>query len=539
LNYFKFKEKAAAISLQWKPPHGTQQLIPARNLSPAGTSPTLVVSTSFPPDDSSLGYERGMSVSKAWDEATTAAAIEVANYVVKNLDRLSHSKSAETNRNAKIRSFCKDFVAAAWRRPLTEQQTSLFVSAQFKKAAKPEDAVKRVVLLALKSPRFLYLGLEDAKPDDIEVASRLSFDLWDSLPDQELWNAAARGRLRTHDQVTAQARRMLSDPRAHAKMQSFFHHWLQMDRVENLSKDDKLFPGFTPAIIADLRTSLNLFLDDVMWNSSPSPPIEARDGERRQGTSDYRTLLLSDFLFLNNRLAEFYGMETNAAEDFVKVRLNSDQRSGVLTHPYLLSAFSYQKMTSPIHRGVFLTRNIVGRGLRPPPMAMTFKDADFAPNLTMREKVAQLTSPQACQTCHSVINPLGFSLEQYDAVGRFRTSDHGQPVNPVSDYTTDDGQTVHLAGARDVANFAISSEQAQNAFIEQLFHHLIKQPALAYGPDTITRLRASFVASEFNIQNLMVDISTVAALHGVDKTGPSVITAGNAESPKDASDRHR
>src|SRR5262249_61909646 len=109
------------------------------------------------------------------------------------------------------------------------------------------------------------LGLEDAKPDDFEVAARLSFGLWDSLPDQDLWDAAARRGLRTREQVSSQARRMLSDPRAHAKMQSFLHHWLQMDRVENLSKDDKLFPGFTPQIISDLRTSLDLFLDDTMW----------------------------------------------------------------------------------------------------------------------------------------------------------------------------------------------------------------------------------------------------------------------------------
>src|SRR5207244_1562476 len=151
-------------------------------------------------------------------------------------------------------------------------------------------------------------------------------------------------------------------------------------------------------------------------------------------TSDYRTLLLADYLFLNNRLAEFYGMSTNATDDFIKVKLDPEQRSGVLTHPYLLSAFSYQKMTSPIHRGVFLTRNIVGRSLRPPPMAMTFKDADFAPNLTMREKVAQLTRPQTCQACHSVINPLGFSLEAYDAVERFRTRDNDRPINAIRAY---------------------------------------------------------------------------------------------------------
>jgi hypothetical protein len=398
-----------------------------------------------------------------------------------------------------VEAFCSEFVAAAFRRPLSEAQKRSFVSFQFRKGGKTEDAAKRVVLLSLKSPRFLYLGLEDAKPDDFAVAERLSFGLWDSLPDSELIKAATEGRLRTREQVVQHAERMLGDARARAKVQYFLHHWLQMDRVENLSKDDKLYPGFTPEIIADLRTSLDVFLEDAVWNGN------------------YRQLLLADYLYVNDRLAKFYGVESIAADDFVKVPFDPKQRSGVVTHPYLLAAFSYQKTTSPIHRGVFLTRNIVGRALKPPPMAMTFKDEDFAPNLTMREKVAQLTRSQACQNCHSVINPLGFSLEHYDAVGRFRDREGDRPIDAVSDYTTDDGETVRLTGARDLAQFAVGSEQAQNGFIEQLFNQIVKQPMLAYGPNVLNHLRQSFVESGFNVKKLLVDIATTSALHGIEK----------------------
>src|SRR5262249_49922768 len=111
---------------------------------------------------------------------------------------------------------------------------------------KTEDAVKRVVLLALKSPRFLYLGLDGARADDFEVATRLSYGLWDSLPDRDLLKAAGAGRLRTREQVAQQTRRMLGDSRARAKMQAFFNHWLQMNHVEDLSKDATLYPGFAP-----------------------------------------------------------------------------------------------------------------------------------------------------------------------------------------------------------------------------------------------------------------------------------------------------
>jgi len=530
LDFFKFKDKAASISLQWKPPRGVQETIPARSLSPARVTPTFVVMTPFPPDDSSVGYERGVSVSKAWDEAATQAAIDVANYLVKQLEPPPDSErgnrrrgeaerraetnnalrllaSVVTNRATRLESFCSEFVATAFRRPLTDDQKRMFVSSQFKNAANAEEAIKRVVLLALKSPRFLYLGLEGAHPDDHEAAARLSFGLWDSLPDTELMKIAAERRLHTREQVTQQVQRMLADPRARAKVRYFLQHWLQMEHVENLSKDDKLFPGFTAEIIADLRTSLNLFLDDVVWSA----------------TSDYRRLLLDDDLFVNDRLAKFYGVDipqSGTTDDFVKVSLDPKQRSGVLTHPYLLAAFSYPKSTSPIHRGVFLTRNIVGRALKPPPMAVEFDDAKFAPNMTMREKVAELTRSQACQGCHSVINPLGFSLEYYDAVGRFRTHDRDRPIDTVSDYTTDEGRTVRLKGARDVAEFAARSEQAQNAFIEQLFHSIVKQPMLAYGRDVPDRLRRAFAASGFNIQKLAVEIATLSALHGVKETAP-------------------
>jgi hypothetical protein len=330
------------------------------------------------------------------------------------------------------------------------------------------------------------------------------------LPDRELWKLAGQGTLRTRAQIAGQARRMLSDPRARAKMQAFLHHWLQMDRVDDLSKDVALFPAFTPEIIADLRTSLDIFLEDTVWN----------------GPSDYRKLLLADYIFLNNRLAAFYGVQTNAADEFVKVGFDPKQRSGVITHPYLLAAFSYQRSSSPIHRGVFLTRNIVGRALKPPPMAQVFKDSDFAPSLTMREKVAEMTRPQACQTCHSVINPLGFSLEHYDAVGRFRLRERDQAINSVSDYTTDDGDTVHLAGARDVAEFAAGSEHARNSFIEQVFHHVVKQPMLAYGPDVMNRLSRSFIASDFNIQQLLIDVATTSAAYRLEDGAPAKRKSG-------------
>jgi len=498
------RDKSSSIELLWKPPLGAAQIIPARNLSPSASTPTFVLSTPFPPDDSSVGYERGVSVSKAWDEATTQAAIQVANHVVKYLDHFSHSKSTDTNRLTQIESFCTDFVQTAHRRPLTAEQKLLLVSTPLRSTPKPDEGVKRVVLQALKSARFLYLGLDNQKPDGFEVAARLSFGLWDSSPDAPLLQAAAQNQLRTQEEIQTQAQRMLLDPRTRSKMRYFLQRWVQMTSVEELAKDPSLFPSFTPEIISDLRTSLILFLDDTVWNAS----------------SDYRRLLLANELFLNDRLAQFYGTTPIPTNGFVRVAFDPKERSGVLTHPYLLAEFSYQKSTSPIHRGVFLTRKVMGRALRPPPAAVAFKDADFPANLSMREKITELTRPQSCQGCHSVINPLGFSLEHYDAIGRFRSSENGKPIDATAEYFTDDGERLTLSGARDIAEFAARSEQAHGAFIEQLFHMVVKQPMLAYDPQVMDRLRQSFVSSGFNMRRLLVDIVTVSALHATDPSKP-------------------
>lgn len=187
VDYWALPAKAGAplpaFSLRWKPPHGSERSIPVRNLSPAPVKPTFVVATRFPADDSSLGYERGGAVSKAWDEATTRAAFEVANQVVKKCDQLAGTKPGEPDRPGKIEAFTEKFVAAAFRRPLSPAEKRRYVSSRFQGAPDPAAAITRVVLLALKSPQFLYVELPMGKPDGARVAARLSFGLWDSLPD--------------------------------------------------------------------------------------------------------------------------------------------------------------------------------------------------------------------------------------------------------------------------------------------------------------------------------------------------------------------
>ncbi len=496
LDFFKFKEKSASVTLRWQPPHRVEEVIPQRCLSPDWFPQVLVVHTPFPPDDSSVGYERGTSVSKAWDEATTYAAIEIANKVVGNLAALSGAKDDVPDRETRLKAFCYRLAERAFRRPLTDDQRRFFVDQYFDGSAELDSAVKKVVLLALKSPRFLYPELDIDEIDDYDVASRLSFGLWDSLPDHELLKAAAQGQLRTTDQIEKQTRRMLGDARTRAKLRDFFHKWLHVERAYDVSKDKELFPGFDPALVSDLLTSLDLFVDDVVWSDE----------------SDYRQLLLADYLFVNQRIADFYRVDCPSGKGFHKVSFDPQRRVGVLTHPYLMTGFAYHKSSSPIHRGVFMVRRLLGRALKPPPIAVAPEDEGVNPTMTTRERVALQTKSAMCQTCHSMINPLGFSLEHYDAVGRFRAKEKDRPVDASGSYKTLSGEQITFDGARQLAEFLAESPETHGCFVRQLFHHIVKQPITAFGPKQPQDLVDAFTDADCNVQHLIVEIMKASAL---------------------------
>jgi cytochrome c553 len=485
----------SSIALLWKRPQRAIEPIPSRQLSPNASPELFICSTAFPPDDRSYGWERGTTVSKAWDQATTDAALEVTAHVASRLNELAGTKDDATDRSQKLRAFCRAFAECAFRQPLSAEQAQVLIDKQFAAAKDAETAVKRVVLLVLKSPRFLYREVGGSAPG-FDVAARLSFGLWDSLPDKELLAAAANGKLATKEQVARQAERMLADPRARAKIRGFLLNWVKADNGRDLSKDPKKFPGFDAALATDLRTSLELFLDDVVWSEK----------------SDFRQMLLSDELFLNARLKEFYGADLPAEAEFTKVKLDSDRRAGVLTHPYLMSSFAHSGDSSPIHRGVFLARGVLAMSLRPPPEAVAPLAPDLHPTLTTRERVTWQTNAKTCMTCHGVINPLGFTLEHFDAVGRYRDQDHGKPVDATGSYRTRSGNTVTLNNARELATFLAGSEEVHTAFVEQMFHYFVQQPVRAYGPNMLDELRKSFAANGFNIRKLAVEVMGTSVL---------------------------
>jgi hypothetical protein len=498
-NIEKVKQKPpqnAFLRLEWKRPKLAAEVIPQRALSPVVTPEAYVSATPFPPDDRSLGYERGSAISKEWDHATTDAAMEAAAYIAPRLRELAGAADNAPDRAEKVRAFCRRFVERAFRRPLTDELAETYVERHLKAAPNPESAVRRVVLLTLKSPRFLFREVSGGTPDAWDVASRLSFALWDSLPDEALLKAASAGELGTREQVGKHAERMVGDLRARAKLRDFFLQWLKVDHVPELAKDAKLFPGFDDAVATDLRTSLELMFEDVVWSEK----------------SDFRELMQTDRLYLNGRLARLYGASLPSDAPFQPVPIDSAERAGVVTHPYLLATLAYLDTSSPIHRGVLIARSLMGRTLQPPPEAFTPVPAKLHPKLTTRQRVAMQTKPAACASCHDLINPLGFSLEKFDAIGRLRNVENGVPVDATGSYRSRAGTLVKFRGGRDLGRFIAESDEAQLAFTEKLFQYMVKQPVRAYGPAALPGMRKTFAANQYNIRKQVVETVTTAAL---------------------------
>lgn len=510
LEWFTFQEKTASVRLLWKPPHGVFETIPTRHLSPQKTADVLVVETPFPPDDRNDGYIRGTAVSPEWHEATTFAAIEAVDKLTERVQNFAKIKKEddEAARREKLKSFCTTFLTRAFRRPADEKLTALYVHRFFADELSNEDALRRSLLSILKSPRFLYRNVTQEN-DLYTKAEDLSFAMIDSLPHPELLKAAEKQWIANDKGLRDQAWRMANSLRGKVRLKEFLRVWLNLERFEDIDKSDEVFADFSPELVANLRASLEVSLDKA---------IEKRE-------RGFEQLLRSPDFWVNDRLAEYYGLPTDglSRHSFSDVQFEKEHRAGVISHPFMLTALAYRDTSSPIHRGVFLSRGLLGRTLKPPPDSVSPTAPDLEPDLTTRERVAKQTSPALCATCHTMINALGFALENFDAVGRFRKEEKGKPVDASGNYRLRSGEFTEFHGAPELAEFLATSSETHRSFSRQLFHFMVQQPILAYGPKRIDDLADFFADHQFDMTELMVEIAMISA--NTSDTPASVPTA--------------
>ena len=286
-----------------------------------------------------------------------------------------------------------------------------------------DEGIGRALSAVLMSPEFLFrveLDPDGLAPgtayriSDIELASRLSFFLWSSLPDDELLDAAARGELSQPDELERQARRMLADPRSYNLATNFAGQWLQLRNLEVFSPNPRLYPDFDDNLRQAFREETERFVDSVL-----------RDGR------SVLALLEADYTFLNERLAKHYGIPGVYGSRMRRVTLpDNRQRGGLLRHGSILAVPSYATRTSPVRRGKWVLDNIYGAPPPPPlPNVPALDETSVSAALPMRERLdAHRTNP-VCASCHRTIDPVGFALENFDAVGRWR--DHEGDNGPI------------------------------------------------------------------------------------------------------------
>jgi hypothetical protein len=324
----------------------------------------------------------------------------------------------------------------AYRRPAGKSEVAelLRVFDQAKTSGyTPAQSLQFAITAALVSPNFLFRIERDPEPgavvrvSDIELASRLSYFLWSSMPDDELLALGESNRLHLPAVLDAQVQRMLADPKSVAFAENFAGQWLETRTLDAIRPDPKKFLEWTPELKEAMRAETRMFFESVMRQNRP--------------ISDF---LDGNYTFLNEVLAEHYGIAGVTGPEFRRVELTTDQRSGVLTQAGVLTVSSYPSRTSVVLRGKFILENILGAPPPPPPPDVPrLNEEAVGVSQSQRQQMEAHRFDPVCASCHSKMDALGFAFENYDAIGRWRSQDGDIPVD--SSGGLPDGRTFHGA----------------------------------------------------------------------------------------------
>ncbi len=336
--------------------------------------------------------------------------------------------------DACLREILQAFAERAWRRPLVKSEVDgLMKLIELARAQKDTDeaGLRSALRAILLHPAFLYRVELDEAPttetshplNDYELASRLSYFLWSSMPDQALFDAASAGKLHDDDELDAQVDRLLADPKSRALVDNFAGQWLYTREIGDHQADYQLFPTYNPDLAASMKAESDLFFEEVL--KSEDLGID--------------TLVKASFTYLDDRLAGHYGLPLPGSQAPVRVTLKSGQRGGVLAQGSWLTVTSNPDRTSPVKRGKWILTNLLCSQPPDPPANIPSITKTDLTGKTVREVLAEHTKDPVCASCHKVMDQLGFALENYDAIGAWRTMDNGFPID--ANGTLPDGTT--------------------------------------------------------------------------------------------------
>lgn len=456
----------------------------------------------FAPDEELLGFAAGLSVSPLLAEQYMNAAEALSVQATADLPALLGCDPATKSEDTCANGFIDAFGKGAYRRPLATDERDALRALYMDGKSKYDyrTGIELVMQAVLQSPDFLYrveLGKQTSTPQVVqltgyEIASRLSYLLWNTTPTPELLAAAAAGELDTPAGIEKHARAMVADPRAHETVRSFHHQWLDLDQLDIKGKDPMVYPEYDDALKASMIEETERYVQDVVFE--------------QDGTVE--TLLTSRATFIDDKLADLYGM-TKPAAAWDSAALDGKQRAGLLTQASVLSVYAKSNQSSPVHRGKFVRERLLCQQLSPPPAGLIIVPPDPDPNASTRERFAEHSKNATCAGCHHLMDPIGFGFEHYDGIGRYRDMDGKFKVDSSGEIKDSRDADGTFDGVIELENKLAQSQEVRECMASEWFVYAFGR-SINNDLDTCSRekLFSAFAASGYKIQDLLVALAT-------------------------------
>jgi hypothetical protein len=491
-----------------------------RDLLPSAASMVDVTVNTFPLDEEQLGFTNNadaLSTGLTLAQNYISAAETFATAATANLTTLLPCDPVNVGETVCAQMFVTDFGQRSFRRPLTTDEITKHMAIYT--AGRPDGfapGISLVIQSFLESPYFLYRAEKGALTtkagvaalNHYEMATRLSYFLWGTMPDAQLFTEAAASKLGTVAEVEAVARRMLADPKAKQSVGILHQQWLAIGALGSKTKDATMFSAWTPAIVTAQFSEASAFLDYVFWNDGRS-----------------EALFTAPYTFVNAGLATFYGMTPPSGTGFVKTNVDVAQRSGILTQGSLMAILSYENQTSPIHRGKFVRNQFLCQELTPPPPEIAAKvtPPPFNPALSTRERFAAHESEPVCAGCHRAMDPIGLGFENFDPVGRWRTKDGTFDVDATGEVMAPSDVTGKFNGPVELGAKLAQSQQVRECIVTQWFRFANgRAETTDLDPCTLQTLKRNFEDAGHDMREIPINlaVSDTFRFRSTDGGGP-------------------
>ena len=468
---------------------------------------TRMPADDFPIDDRGSGFDNIADV-------LTLSPLHIENYYAAATALVDEALATASQRSKLVtcdlvaqgaacaRKVLEAFVPLAWRRPTVVSEIDALM-APVTLATTQMDPVEQGLKIALRSvlmsPHFVFRVETDPSPtsaaahplQQYEIASRLSYFLWSSMPDADLFAAAKAGTLGQTASLQGQVTRMLASPKAAALSDNFAGQWLYTRQISDAAPDPKLFPSFDDSLRTAMKLEMEAMFREVIANGMAADK-----------------LLTADFTFANDRLAKHYGLPAVGSTTPVKVSLAGTTRVGILSQGGFLTVTSHENRTSPVLRGKWVMNQLLCLSVPPPPPDVNVTLDPAKAGGTLRQQMEQHRANPACVTCHKVMDPIGLGLENYDAIGIHRTLDNGLPIDATGELP--DGRKFN--GAQELATLVASDMNFGRCLAEQLYTYALgRAPDTAAGhmdPAVLYAIAQSFRGSGYSFKELLTQIAT-------------------------------